>query len=549
MSSSEIAFLVLGLAFGVAVGAAIVAAIRGRLAPRREVRVTIAPNAIPVRRASTLATSETGRASAPVDGSPEADALPARTPVPSAMVGIAADAVAIPIVPDLHEEVPMPAAVAVAVSQAVRAAAGAENRATAGLLATLDTAPAARTPGPGAGSPGARVPGSIVAGMTAARESCGVERQLVDERCSVAETARLEARRAAEAHREAQRSHDALQQRVEEARDAIDPRRVAEAKERLHASFRERNGLTPGAAEPESATRAWMDEISRLNGRIREAGRILETGEAELRRLAPRVEQLELEADAARITAEAAAEACSAAREELARCEEQAHAGAASAYVPPPPEDPHPFAHIWPAQQPALERQPAPAAAPAVSPGIPAVVGVLRGDRAARERLVAALAAGEPGQVRAWQLRMAALVDAIVARSIEAGYLDFPDDDPFWGLFTIREAREVAAALAALGFRYDGLGGFTDARIPTARDLSLAVGYAGLDRMRIRIWPREADLGSLFARVTIASDEWLADQAPDLALGRLTDALGARAAELAETWNAWGRIRPLLLAS
>jgi hypothetical protein len=38
------------------------------------------------------------------------------------------------------------------------------------------------------------------------------------------------------------------------------------------------------------------------------------------------------------------------------------------------------------------------------------------------------------------------------------------------------------------------------------------------------------------------------DAAGDLTLGRMVDALGSRAAALADTWNAWGRVRPVLLA-
>jgi hypothetical protein len=150
--------------------------------------------------------------------------------------------------------------------------------------------------------------------------------------------------------------------------------------------------------------------------------------------------------------------------------------------------------------------------------------------------------------VRTWQLRLTALVDAIAARAIEDGYLDLPDDHPFWGLFTYAERREVVGALSALGYRFDGLGGFADDRVPAPRDLALAVGYAGLDRMRIRQWPRESESRQLYAQAAVAADEWLAHQADDLSLGRMIDALGARAADLADIWNAWGRVRPALLA-
>jgi hypothetical protein len=32
-------------------------------------------------------------------------------------------------------------------------------------------------------------------------------------------------------------------------------------------------------------------------------------------------------------------------------------------------------------------------------------------------------------------------------------------------------------------------------------------------------------------------------------LGRVVEALGARATELADVWNAWGRVRPALLVT
>ena len=73
--------------------------------------------------------------------------------------------------------------------------------------------------------------------------------------------------------------------------------------------------------------------------------------------------------------------------------------------------------------------------------------------------------------------------------------LEFPADHPFWGAFTLRQDREIAQALASLGHRFDGLGGLVDDRVPSQRDLSLALGYAGLDPMRIRHWPTETGDG------------------------------------------------------
>ena len=54
MTGSEIAFLAIGLILGIAAGAALIATLRSRSTPAREVRVTVAPDAVPRRRASTL---------------------------------------------------------------------------------------------------------------------------------------------------------------------------------------------------------------------------------------------------------------------------------------------------------------------------------------------------------------------------------------------------------------------------------------------------------------------------------------------------------------
>jgi hypothetical protein len=86
-----------------------------------------------------------------------------------------------------------------------------------------------------------------------------------------------------------------------------------------------------------------------------------------------------------------------------------------------------------------------------------------------------------------------------------------------------------------------------DGRVPSQRDLSLAVGYAGLDPMRIRHWPTEAEMQDLYRDVAVAADEHLAAAAGDLTLGELVTMLGRRADGLTEVWNQWGRLRPLLL--
>jgi hypothetical protein len=142
---------------------------------------------------------------------------------------------------------------------------------------------------------------------------------------------------------------------------------------------------------------------------------------------------------------------------------------------------------------------------------------------------------------------MAGLLDAVLADSIEGAYLRFPHEHPFWGPYTLDQNRDITRALASLGYRPDGLGGWVDDRMPAQRELSLALGYAGLDPMRMRQWPNEQQTAQLFREVVVAADEYLADVAGNLTLAEMVEMLGRRADGLVDLWNQWGRIRPLLL--
>ena len=241
------------------------------------------------------------------------------------------------------------------------------------------------------------------------------------------------------------------------------------------------------------------------------------------------IDRQALAADAARITAEAAGEACDDAQAALAACaagdlQATARMPAASTLVNEP-------ITIWDRED---GRQ-------------PVIVRLLRGEAAARERLVAELAGSDPDEQRRHQIWLSELVDAIFAASIETAVLDFPAQHPFWSSFDRSQSRDIVVALASLGYRFDGLGGFSGGRVPGQRELSQAVGYAALDPMRIRHWPAVAEMPDLFRDVAVAADEFLATRAPDLDLGEMVAVLGRRSEQLSELWNRWGRVRPLLL--
>jgi hypothetical protein len=174
---------------------------------------------------------------------------------------------------------------------------------------------------------------------------------------------------------------------------------------------------------------------------------------------------------------------------------------------------------------------------------------ILRGDREAMVAAVASLGGDDQESRRRWQTWLSDLAEALIARSIEASALDFPAQHFFWGPFNETQNRDIAAALASLGHRFDGFGGFVDERVPSQRDLSLAVGYAGIDPMRIRRWPTEPEMRELFADVRVAADEYVAGAAGGLTLGELVTMLGRRSDALTELWNEWGSARPILLAA
>ena len=266
--------------------------------------------------------------------------------------------------------------------------------------------------------------------------------------------------------------------------------------------------------------------------------------------LAAELERLALEADAARISAERAEEACIAAREAVADCDEARILDEAAAARPdeqeeqvdaevnvriaaatPPPEDEFAFA------TPMASR----------SGQDPRILRILRGDREAMLGAVARLAGDDPEAQRLWQIRLGGLAEALIARSIEAASFDFPPEHAFWGPFNQGQNRDIAAALSSIGFRFDGFGGWVDDRLPSQRDLAMAVGYAGLDPMRVRHWPSEAETRDLLRDVRVAADEYVAGAAGGMTLGELVTLLGRRADGLTELWNEWGTVRPILL--
>ncbi|MCU0483047.1 MAG: hypothetical protein MUC54_02050, partial [Chloroflexi bacterium] len=485
-------------------------------AARREVRVTVAAEAIP-GRAATLATS------LPDWSLPGFDSrvAPERTfAAMGATVGSgvrSTDRVAVPIVPE-------PAREAVLAGVAVSGP------------WTHESAPLAQ-----AGSPRTHEgPGAATARPDA--DPCGDLRVVLEERCGNASRLAVVAAAAAERHREARRAYDEHVARREHAAATMDPRAVRAAKDEAQANFRLARSTARDRGALENAAREWLREVNRINARSREAAALVTREDEAEQDLLRALERLGVEADGARITAESAAEACTEARAALAACEEAERLGALAAAEPPLP------AYGVPLPEPTVGDMAAGVAEDdEIVRGEAAIMRLLRGDRETLRSLVDRLGGPDPDQRRHWQIQLTDLVDAILARAIAATALTFPEDHPFWGPYTQAQCRDIATALASLGFRFDGLGGFADGRVPGQRDLSLAVGYAGQDPMRIRIWPTEAEMPALFAGVQVDAGQFLAEAAGGLTLGEMVDLLGQRAEGLSDLWNAWGRVRPLLL--
>ena len=371
--------------------------------------------------------------------------------------------------------------------------------------------------------------------------ACDEPRRISDERCLVATRAREGAQAAQDSLRSAQHAYD---EHLNQAEAQSDPRTVRAAKEAAQDAFRVARSASQTRDELETAARDWLTEINRINLATRESIAQAERHRLAAADLALNLERLSVEADAARISAETAEEACVAAREALAACQEAAAILAASGRRSSPPAAPPP-GRAFPEAE-ALDEDPSMASRAGEDA---VIIRLLRGDREALNRLVARLGGDDLAERRRWQRSIGDLLEAFVARSIEAAAFDFPTAHPFWGTFTQSQARDIAAGLSSLGYRHNGFGGWADDHMPSRRDLSLAVGYAGLDPMRIRHWPAEAEMHDLLREVTVAADEYIWEAAGALTLGELVSLLGRRADGLTELWNEWGVVRPLLLAA
>jgi hypothetical protein len=407
-------------------------------------------------------------------------------------------------------------------------------------------------------------------------EPAGSRRRLVEIRCGFAEMARKEAEAGALRVVEAKQLYDDQAAVVALAQAAIDPAATQAAKDEAHRNFRATVSAARGRGQVEVAASAWLAEINKINGQSRAVqARTRREGEAGGALLAELV-RLSDTAEASAAMAETAMEACRSARVALDAPDAMGTGNGVESPTAAQPESETPEARsAAEAGSPTATTDLTPSAAPTkAAPGTQfgppaeeerqstdwlaidirapqpqAIMRLFRRDARTMGTLVDQLAGSDVKARRSWQLLLSTFVDSVVAAAIEDGRLEFPKGNPFWDQFSAAEARAVVRGLAALGFRYDGFETFSDGRVPMQRDLAMAVGSAGLLPVRVRHWPTQDEATDLFRGVRANADEFIAAGAPALTLGELVRLLGRRAELLADLWNEWPRVRPLLFST
>ena len=413
-------------------------------------------------------------------------------------------------------------------------------------------------------SKGRAKPKSANASEVPADQSGTSLRRVVEIRCGFAEMTRTEAEAAESRAVEARRLFDKQSIAIAALEAAADPAAIKAAKERAHGAFRASAAAARSKTQVERAASTWLAEVNRVNAEQRTALVRLDGDREALGDLLAQADRLADAAESARAMATIAADACSAARKELA---DSGEADSESPEAAPPVQgEPEAegraarssAASVAPTEQPWLPTQAqAPAAALATGQQLvqlkairpQAIVRLLRRDGRTVAALAESLSSNEASVRSRWQLILSNFVDAVVGAAIDEAWFEFPAGNRFWDLFRPEEAREVARGLAALGFRYDGFGVFANGRVPGQRDLALAVGSAGLLPVRIKFWPNAQEIADLYRTVRVASDAFVAANAPTLSLGELVNLLGRRSEALADLWNEWPRVRELLLSA
>ncbi len=384
-------------------------------------------------------------------------------------------------------------------------------------------------------------------------DPCAAEARIAEERCALADRLRALLDVAQTELRLAQRAFDLHERQLDRAIATADPRVVRERKDAAYAAFRTGRAGARSRGDLEVAATIWLEEIDRVNRDVAAARRAATEARRDAGRVVVELEKRSVAVDAARIAADRATRACVEARDRLAGCHEIAGGGPAPGLGEILGSRTSTGREAW---TPAGADLGAEGAGPGTGLGAaalggverhPAIVALLGGDVRVQLGIATQLGGDDEAAVARWADRLDRLTESIVDVTLDDSHFVFPRAHPFWGGFSQAECREVAVALAALGYRPRPGGGWIDDRIPTRRDLSLAVGYAGHDPVRLRNGPADDDIARLFDGTETNVVGHLVEVAGGLTLGEMVAMLGRRAEGLTDLWEAWGRVRPLLL--
>jgi hypothetical protein len=366
-------------------------------------------------------------------------------------------------------------------------------------------------------------------------DACGELRLEVGARCDEAHRAQVAHAGFEDGVRARKRDLVAAQHRLVAATEAADPRARGAEKASARAEYLEASRRAETEAQHTEATAAWARAIDRVNRTGRLAARAVSSARQEVGQLEATLLEAERAERTARIQAEAAQAACLDARVRLAACEEGLESQA-----PPRPAsvfDPH-----------AATAGHAIALSDTRVGGPLVIEAIVSGDRLALEEAARAIAAHGGLTPAEAQLELQELVDAILSAASSEGYLAFHGDHGLWSQMTIEEARLVVAALARLGFHIEPAEGWQGGRAPGPADLSVALGYAGLDPRQMRWLPGAEELRALPQSIDVDARSFLSERAPDLTVDHMVRVLERRAAQLEPLWDAWGHVRPILLS-
>lgn len=172
---------------------------------------------------------------------------------------------------------------------------------------------------------------------------------------------------------------------------------------------------------------------------------------------------------------------------------------------------------------------------------------MLRGEHRAMLEVIDSVAGEDSLRRRDWELLLGGLVEAMAEMAVRESVVDFPMGTAFWDTFTVEQCRRIVAALASMGFLYDGRSGWVEHHVPVYRDLSIALADIGVDPRRVRAWPDQSEIAALFTGARPAPEELLAAAGPEYRAQDMKALLGERSSELPGLWIAWDEARPALL--